>query len=1022
MRSSLVCIFILLLTTGIVSAEKIDSDYVPGEIIVKFKEKPEISKISIDKEIPKENISSVDRMNSRKAKEIKKVPTKENSRLFKLKVPKEKDIKDIIEEYKNNPDVEYAEPNYIRRFFLEPNDIHANQWNIPNINATLAWNITKGNSSIVIAVIDSGVDWNHSDLASRIWNNFDETEDGIDSDGNGYVDDIRGYDFVDASSGCADGEDCDGNEDNNPMDFYGHGTHVSGIAAADTNNGVGIAGVCWNCTIMPVKAGYKNSEEQGILTDLDVSQALHYAADNGANIISMSFGGVNSSTLQEAIDYAYNKSVVLIAAAGNSNTSSTTNSYPAAYDNVISIAWTTSDDEKATNSNYGAWVDIAAPGSNIYSTYYDDTYATASGTSMSAPHVAGAIGLLLSYDLTLNQTQLRDILVNNGDNISNFGDAGLIMPRLNIYKALLYIDEIPPVITFVAPTPTNNSRTPNTSIFINITSNEILDTAIIEWDNGTKINQTMDGSGLNWYINKTDLLNLTYIYMVFGNDSAGNFGASELWFVSINSTNRLPDVVVTINSTDNLNRTNGTLTGSWVFSDDDGDIIADNETNWFNNFIEVLELANLTIVSHTNTTKNQNWTFSVRVYDGFNWSQWFNETIQIMNTQPILETIADITVNETEIVDITANATDIDNDVVDYTVNDSRFTKTNNQFTWLTDISSSGVYDINITANDSLEIDSQIIVVTVLDAPDFDSDGNPDFNDTDDDNDGIYDESDYLTGNITNINSTIVIKLMINDSENTTQIFNSTLKVNITDESNVSLIEFDWDFTNQILVINWTIDYNSTSGIIRINDLDLTPYGTTKTVYINQSSSNYNYVCIADDETTTTSSLIADSDCSGYTKVSCSSSGQCIDLDNTFKVSSLSHSAVKGIYVAPPSEDNGGGSTGSGGGGGGGGGSKTLTLLNETTPEPEQKEEPEKVVEEAKEKIEEAKEIIPSSTEIKEEEKPKEESGFFAITGRVIGKAYKERPLIMGLLTAVILIAILLVYARVKNLKNKKKK
>lgn len=398
-------------------------------------------------------------------------------------------------------------------------------------------------------------------------------------------------------------------------------------------------------------------------------------------------------------------------------------------------------------------------------------------------------------------------------------------------------------------------------------------------------------------------------------------------FAALNSLNmRVSEI--TINSTDSLNRTNGTLIGSWSFSGIGRVNQTLNETKWFNNSIEVSELANLTIVSHTNTTKNQNWTFSARVYDGANWSEWATATIQIKNAAPELQTIATITVNETGLVNITANATDIDNDVINYTINDSRFTKLVNQFTWLTNTSHSGVYYANITANDSTDIDSQIVVVNVLNAPDFDNDGNPDFNDTDDDNDGMADDSDYLTGNVSDITTTTPLKLRINGSENTTRIFKDTLKINITDENNNSLIEFDWNFTNSILVINWTIDYVAGNGTIIIRNLDV-----AKTVYLNKSTTSHNYVCITDKDITSISLMT--SGCSGVneTKVSCTgSSGQygCTNLGNNFKVSGLSHSAVKGLYVAP-SSDNSGGSSGSGGGGGGGGGGTVSRDPNEAS-------------------------------------------------------------------------------------------
>ena len=409
--SILLMVFIVAISISYANQEKSlgeENDYVPGELIVKYKDEPDFGENKLN------SLSAVEPDSDVIADET--LFNGENDGEFenirKLKFSEDSDIEEIAQEYSQMPNVEYAEPNYIYQIFYQPNDpSFSSQLALTKMRANESWNITKGNSAVIIAIIDTGVDWNHPDLAANIWNNTDEIEgNDIDDDGNGYIDDVRGYDFVNFTdnSSCYSGEDCT-DEDNNPMDFNSHGTHVSGIAAAVTNNSVGIAGVCWHCKIMQVRAGYEGSDGNGYLAIADISQALHYAADNNATIISMSFGGSDSSTIQDAIDYAYNKSI-LIASAGNSGTSSKTNSYPAAYDNVIAVAATDSNDSAASYSNYGTWVDVAAPGSSINSTYFDDAYETLSGTSMSAPHVAGAVGLLLSYNSSLNQTQIRDKL------------------------------------------------------------------------------------------------------------------------------------------------------------------------------------------------------------------------------------------------------------------------------------------------------------------------------------------------------------------------------------------------------------------------------------------------------------------------------------------------------------------------------------------------------------------------------------------------------------------------------------
>jgi subtilisin family serine protease len=276
------------------------------------------------------------------------------------------------------PEVEWAEPNYIRETNAVPNDPrYAEQWHLPAVSAPGAWDVTKGRPHIVIAVVDSGVDYTHPDLAPNIWSNVDEVAgDGVDNDGNGYVDDVRGWDF--------DGNDAD------PQDVYGHGTHVAGIAGARGNDGYGIAGVAWSSRIMAVRAG----NDFGGLTDEAIVGAIHYAVDNGADVINMSFGGSESSqAIREAIRYAAERDVVLVASAGNSYGISV--SYPAAYPEVIAVAALDESGKIADFSSLGSFVDVAAPGANILSTLNGD-WALASGTSMAAPVVAGLAALAKS--------------------------------------------------------------------------------------------------------------------------------------------------------------------------------------------------------------------------------------------------------------------------------------------------------------------------------------------------------------------------------------------------------------------------------------------------------------------------------------------------------------------------------------------------------------------------------------------------------------------------------------------------
>jgi len=314
--------------------------------------------------------------------------------------------------------VKYAEPNGIARTFLVPNDAnYTQQWAHQVIKSEEAWNVTTGASNVVIAVIDSGVDYNHPDLAANIWNNTDEIPDnGIDDDQNGFVDDVRGWDFAEASEMYPVYPGEDGTQpDNDPMDFLGHGTVVAGIEAAVTNNEIGIAGLTWNSKIMPVKSGYATYGGGALIYD-QVAAGIRYAADNGADIISMSFGGtLRSKVVYDAIKYAYDKGALLVAAVGNEGERVKT--YPAAYEEVVAVTATDQYDNPAYFTNFGNWVEVAAPGVDILSTVSPNAsqgpyglkypYDYASGTSAATPHVAGVAALIWGRFPNMTRDQVR---------------------------------------------------------------------------------------------------------------------------------------------------------------------------------------------------------------------------------------------------------------------------------------------------------------------------------------------------------------------------------------------------------------------------------------------------------------------------------------------------------------------------------------------------------------------------------------------------------------------------------------
>ncbi len=301
--------------------------------------------------------------------------------------------------------VEWAEPNYTIGLDYVPNDpsyLPQQSRYLDRMGAEAAWDVTQGRPEIVIAVLDTGVDMQHEDLAGAIWTNAGEISgNGLDDEGNGFVDDVHGWDFAE--------------NDNLADDDYGHGTHVAGIVAARTDNGTGIAGLAGRATIMPVDVF-----QGGIGTYEALIRAMVYAADNGAHVINMSLGASSYSRGEEAaVDYAHTLGVVVVAAAGNSGREE--RHYPAAHRNSIAVASTTADDYLSSFSTRGDWVDVAAPGSSIYSTYRGNSYTYMSGTSMATPHVSGLAALILSRNPALAPDQVRALLESTAQDLGPAG-------------------------------------------------------------------------------------------------------------------------------------------------------------------------------------------------------------------------------------------------------------------------------------------------------------------------------------------------------------------------------------------------------------------------------------------------------------------------------------------------------------------------------------------------------------------------------------------------------------------------
>jgi hypothetical protein len=294
-------------------------------------------------------------------------------------------------------DVKFAQLNYIITTAVIPNDPSFYlQWGLYKIDAPGAWDIHTGDSNIVVAVVDTGVDLDHPDLQAGLWLNNDEIPaNGVDDDGNGYIDDVNGWDFCNTPSG---GSTCTLAPDNNPDDENSHGSHVAGIAAASGNNNKGIAGLSWAATIMPVKA----LDRFGSGTINSVANGINYAVANGARVINLSLGAGGTSypcagfgAIRDAMQDALARDILVVVASGNQG--ATKVACPAALDEAFAVGATTSIDFRWSGSNRGERLDIAAPGQGIYSTIQSGGYGYKTGTSMATPHVAGLVALLQSF-------------------------------------------------------------------------------------------------------------------------------------------------------------------------------------------------------------------------------------------------------------------------------------------------------------------------------------------------------------------------------------------------------------------------------------------------------------------------------------------------------------------------------------------------------------------------------------------------------------------------------------------------
>ena len=429
-----------------------EAPYVPGEILIKLKSGAE------------KNFLGTQFIKSLGVKNQREIKLKYD-KISVITIEQNKSMDSVLKSLNSNPNVEYAEPNYIYSIdpiIKEKNSVtkkllkypftdftaatpddpsFGKLWGLRNtgsnepqgsagvegadVNALKAWDITKGSKAVKIAVIDTGVDYTHPDLKANIWTNSAELtgKPGVDDDNNGFVDDVYGYDFA--------------NNDANPMDGNGHGTHCSGTIGAVHDNKIGVAGVMSDVSIMAIK--FLDDSGSGSLEA--AIKAIDYATSMDVDLMSNSWGGGGrSQALFDAIKRASDKGILFTAAAGNSSANNDASpSYPASYDtpNMVAVAATTAQNGLASFSSYGRnSVHIAAPGHNILSTVNGGGYDIYSGTSMATPHVSGVLGLLLAKEGRLPHDVLRERLTLTGVPVAALRGKTQTASRIDAYNLL----------------------------------------------------------------------------------------------------------------------------------------------------------------------------------------------------------------------------------------------------------------------------------------------------------------------------------------------------------------------------------------------------------------------------------------------------------------------------------------------------------------------------------------------------------------------------------------------------------